>query len=184
MVYQLEIIWMCGLNSYKLPKASNFAKEKFQLSSLVCTCTTTKNSLIYPILREYGYQLSWIPVDQATCMERSDPNQFDVIALWRVLHWVWDPTHRCAIKVGSEAERFSGDPLPHSNHQSVWCIILETMLTKTLFCYGVSIFCPGREAKKMMASSHNSWRQNTRLNDTWYFTIICPTPISFLKREM
>ena len=27
-----------------------------------------------------------------------------------VLHWVWGPTHRRAIKVGKEAESFSGDP--------------------------------------------------------------------------
>ena len=41
IVYQLEMIWMCGLNS-RLSKVSTFAEEKFQLSSLVCTCTTVK----------------------------------------------------------------------------------------------------------------------------------------------
>ena len=93
----------------------------------VCICFVCIFLLFYNkvkrlkiILRESGYQLSWTLVGHITFMNRSDPNQCYVIALCRTLHWIWGPTHRHACKVGSEAESCSSDPLPYSNHHSMW----------------------------------------------------------------
>ena len=108
IVYQLEMIWTCGLTSNKGTKSLKFCRREIPIIVFGCMCTTIKNSQTY--------------------MNRSDPNQLIVIALRWVLHWIWGPTHRHAIKSGKWSEGFLGDPLAYSNHHSVWktlfwCII-------------------------------------------------------------
>ena len=109
-----------ALTQTRLPNVSNFAEEKFQLSSLVCTCTTMNSSLIQPYFKRICEPIIVNPDRPGNMMNRSAPNQFYIKALRKVLLCVCGPTHRRAIKVSNEAEGFSGDPLPLSNTHSVW----------------------------------------------------------------
>ena len=145
-----------------------------------------KTAVFNLILRGYGNQLSWTLVGQATYTKRSDPNQFYVIALRWVLHWVWGPTHRRAIKVGNEAESFSGVHSPYSDHHSVWktlfwCITLGPMpkqkKKKKTFCYGASMFVQGVPQRKWWRYLTFHEVKNMRLHCTRYFKVIGPISV-------
>ena len=95
IIYQLEMFWMCCLNSNKVTKRSKFCRRDIPTIDFGLH---VHNHKFNPFLSEYGYQLLWTPMGQAY-VQRSDPNQCYVVVLGRVLHWVWGPTHRRAIKV-------------------------------------------------------------------------------------
>ena len=62
-----------------------------------------------------------------------------------------------------------------------WCIILGTMLKQRLGYATEHQLLSGARTKKMMASSDVSWRQNTRLHGTWYFTVIGLRPVTVFE---
>ena len=145
-----------------MSKVSNFSEEKFQLSSSLCTCTTMKNSRITGkhYFKRIGVPIIVNPSWPGNIHEKIWPKPILCNILTQVCLWVWGMTHRRAIKVGNEAECFSGDPTPYSNHHSVlktllWCIILGTMSEQNTVL-GLSV-CPGRSAKKIMMLSDVSW---------------------------